>query len=131
MSSINLKKEVTGNMDEVIEKLTKSLGTQGFGILTRIDFHTKMKEKLGKEVLPTVILGACNPALAYEAFQKNTDIAGLIPCNAVVRTLDSGKISIELTKPSAMMLMLGDQELAHFAKEADQMLVKVLEGFPG
>lgn len=130
MTSINFKKVVSGQMDEVIEKLTQLLGAKGFGILTRIDFHTKMKEKLGKDVLPTVILGACNPALAYEAFQKNTDIAGLIPCNAVVRTLESGKISIELTKPSAMMLMMGDQELANLAKDADQLLAGVLENFP-
>lgn len=129
MNSINFKKVVNGQMDEVIEKLTKSLATKGFGILTRIDFHTKMQEKLGKEVPPTVILGACNPSLAYEAYLKNSDITGLIPCNAVVRSVGAGKISIELTKPSAMMEMLGDKEMIAFAKDADKSLENVLESF--
>jgi uncharacterized protein (DUF302 family) len=111
----------------VVEKLTKLLAEQGFGILTRIDFHTKMKEKLGKDMPPVVILGACNPGLAYEAFQKNTDTAGLVPCNAVVREVGAGKFSIELTKPSLMMEMMGETEMAAMAAGAE--LLTALNNF--
>lgn len=127
MNQINFKKIITAEINIAIDTLTKLLAEQGFGVLTRIDFHTKMKEKLNKDIAPVVILGACNPALAYEAYLKNTDVTGLIPCNAVVRDIGGGKLSVELTKPSAMMLMMGEQALADLAKSADEKLLKVLE----
>jgi uncharacterized protein (DUF302 family) len=125
--SINLKKEVRGQIDEVTKRLIEKLSSQGFGVLTRIDFHDKIKEKLGKDIPPVIILGACNPALAYEAFQRNTDVTSLIPCNAVVRMIDKEKVSVELTKPSSLMAILGDKELQQLATEADFKLEKVLE----
>ncbi|MDD4974121.1 MAG: DUF302 domain-containing protein [Bacteriovorax sp.] len=127
MLSINFKKEVKGQIDEVTKRLIEKLGQQGFGVLTRIDFHEKIKEKLGKDLPPVIILGACNPALAYEAFQRNTDVTSLIPCNAVVRMIDKEKVSVELTKPSSLMAILGDKELQQLATEADFKLEKVLE----
>lgn len=127
MLSINLKKEVRGQIDEVTKRLIEKLSSQGFGVLTRIDFHDKIKEKLGKDIPPVIILGACNPALAYEAFQRNTDVTSLIPCNAVVRMIDKEKVSVELTKPSSLMAILGDKELQQLATEADFKLEKVLE----
>ncbi len=129
MASISFKREVNGQVDAVVERLKTMLGSQGFGILTRIDFHTKIKEKLGKDLPPVVILGACNPSLAYEAFLKNSDVAGLVPCNAVVRELEINKVSIELTKPSALMAVLGNKELERLASDADAKLAKVLADF--
>lgn len=130
MSSINLKKEVSGQVEDIVTHLTKELGAQGFGILTRIDFHTKIKEKLGKDISPVVILGACNPSLVYEAYLKSTDVTGLVPCNAVVREIGKNRVSIELTKPSVLMSILGNKELEHLALDADFRLTKVLEEFP-
>jgi uncharacterized protein (DUF302 family) len=127
MNSVNFKREVSCSVDEAITRVGEALKTEGFGILTRIDFHLKIKEKLNKEMLPTVILGACNPQLAFEAFKKNPDVASLLPCNVVVRDLGTGKVSIEVAKPTAMMEMLGDQELVNLAKAADKQLAKVLE----
>ena len=64
MNSINFKRDIQGTVDHAVERVTKALGEEGFGILTRIDMHTKIKEKTGKDIVPTVILGACNPNLA-------------------------------------------------------------------
>ena len=127
MNSINIKKEVQGKFEDVITNLTAELKTQGFGILSRIDLHEKFKEKLNKEVRPVSILGACNPALAYEAYQTNPDVASLLPCNAVVRDLGEGKVSVELVKPTFMMEMLNDPKLIDAAKAADKSLFTVLE----
>jgi uncharacterized protein (DUF302 family) len=107
--------------------VTDALKGEGFGILTRIDLHSKIHEKLGKDLRPTIILGACNPQLAYEAYQRNPDVASLLPCNAVIRDIGSGKISIELAKPSSLMEMLGDRELVALAKSADDKLRNALE----
>jgi uncharacterized protein (DUF302 family) len=127
MNSINFKKEVSGNVEEVIERVTAALKGEGFGVLTRIDLHLKIKEKIGKDLRPTVILGACNPQLAYEAYQQNPDVASLLPCNAVIRDIGNGRVSIELAKPSSLMEMLGDQKLVILSKDADDRLQRVLE----
>lgn len=102
------------------------MAQQGFGILTRINMHSTIKEKTGKDIVPTIILGACNPNLAYEAYTANSDVAGLLPCNAVVREIASGRISIELTAPSAMMRILGDAKLVELAGEADKRIEMAL-----
>ncbi len=122
MNEINFKKEVTGEFEDIVSKLTEKLKEQGFGVLNRIDLHSKIKEKIDKDLRPTVILGACNPQLAYEAYLENPDVASLLPCNAVVRDVGSGRISVELAKPTALMKMLGDEKLVSLSKKADDRL---------
>jgi uncharacterized protein (DUF302 family) len=124
-SSVNFKREIVSDLSSAIERVTHALKCEGFGVLTRIDLHTKISEKLGKEISPVVILGACNPQLAYEAYQQNA--ASLLPCNAVVRDVGGGRVSVELAKPSSLMLILGDEKLVAFAKQADSQLERVLE----
>ena len=125
--SINFKREIQATLDEAIERVTQALKEEGFGVLTRIDMHAKFKEKLGKDALPVVILGVCNPQLAFEAYSRAPDVTSLLPCNAVVRDLGQGRVSIELAKPSAMMNVLGDSTLAELAKGADQKLKHALD----
>jgi uncharacterized protein (DUF302 family) len=127
MSGINFKREIADSMDGAIDRATKALAAEGFGILTRIDMHHKIKEKTGKDIVPTVILGACNPNLAYEAYTANPDVASLLPCNAVVRETSPGKVSLEFAAPSGMMRILGDQQLTELAKEADTRIQRALE----
>ncbi len=126
MQEVNFKKEVSGEIEACVSKVTEKLKEQGFGVLTRIDLHAKIKEKINKDIRPTVILGACNPQLAYEAFLENPDVASLLPCNAVVRDIGEGRVSIELAKPTFMMKMLDDLKLVELAKEADRRLNVVL-----
>jgi uncharacterized protein (DUF302 family) len=122
MNRINFKREIAATLDQAVERVTQALAAQGFGILTRIDMHSKIKDKTGKEIIPTVILGACNPMLAYEAYTANSDVASLLPCNAVIRELAPGKISVELAAPSAMMRILGDENLVQLADAADKKI---------
>jgi uncharacterized protein (DUF302 family) len=126
MATINFKREISDSVDAAIERVTKALAAEGFGILTRIDMHAKIKEKTGKDIVPTVILGACNPNLAYEAYTTNSDVASLLPCNAVVREIAPGKLSLEFAAPSGMMRILGDAKLTELAKEADAKIERAL-----
>ena len=126
-NSINFKREIVAGVEDAVERVTAALKAEGFGVLTRIDLHAKVKEKLGKDLKPVVILGACNPQLAYEAYQADSDVASLLPCNAVVRDLGNGKVSVELAKPSAMMEILGKKDLVTLAGEADARLRNALE----
>lgn len=126
MIVINFKREIHATMDQAIERATKALAAEGFGVLTRIDMHSKIKEKTGKDIVPTVILGACNPNLAYEAYTANSDVASLLPCNAVVREVAPGKVSLEFVKPTAMMQILGEAKLSELAGEADAKIERAL-----
>lgn len=127
MKPINMKHTVRGPMARVLERVTADLQREGFGVLTRIDLHDKFREKLGKEVAPAIILGACNPKLAYEAYQANPDVASLLPCNVVLREVGPERISVEIARPSAMMAFLGDPGLAALAEDGDRRLARVLE----
>lgn len=127
MNSINFKKQISGNIDQAVERITEALNKEGFGVLTRIDLHTKIKEKLGKDIPAVIILGACNPELAFEAYKANSDVASLLPCNAVLREISPGHISVELAKPSSMMEMINDPKLIAMAGDADKKLIRVLE----
>ncbi len=126
MSTINFKRLINDTLDHTVERATKALAAEGFGILTRIDMHSKIKEKTGKDVIPTVILGACNPNLAYEAYTANSDVASLLPCNAVIREVAPGKMSVEFIKPTSMMTVLGDAKLTALAAEADIKIERAL-----
>lgn len=129
MKIVNFKTEVSGQVEDVVKRVTEALKIEGFGVLTRIDLHTKIKEKLGKDLLPTVILGTCNPELAYEAYRTNTDVTSLLPCNVVVREVVPHRISLEIAKPTALMEVLEDERLTQLAKEADQRLERVIDAF--
>ena len=127
MTDINFKREIDASLEQGIERATKALGAEGFGVLTRIDMHSKIKEKTGKDIIPTVILGACNPGLAFEAYTANSDVASLLPCNAVVREIAPGRVSLEFIKPTAMMQFLSDARLTELAREADAKIGRALD----
>lgn len=126
MPDVNFKKEVSGNIEMIVSKVTEKLKVQGFGVLSRIDLHSKIKEKINKDIEPAIILGACNPQLAYEAYLENSDVASLLPCNAVIRQISDGRVSVELAKPTFLMNMLDDAKLVELAKEADRRLAFAL-----
>lgn len=126
MPTLNMKQTIAGTLPDVLECVTAALQKEGFGVLTRIDLHQKFKEKLGQDVPPVVILGACNPQLAFAAYTVNSDVAALLPCNVVLRELSQGQISVEIAKPSSMMEILGEPGLAAMAAQADDTLAQVL-----
>ena len=127
MTPLSFTRDLTGTLDEVIARATQALASEGFGILTRIDMHQKIQEKLGKTIPPTVILGACHPGFAYQGYTLNSDISGLVPCNAVIRELAPGRLSVEFVKPSALIQILGDARLTELAREGDAALARALE----
>lgn len=106
MSDLAIVKEVDGDFDEVILKVGEVIKPLGFGILTRIDFDKKISEKIGQELAPCTILGACHPKLAYEAYLSTSDAALLMPCNIVVTRISSGKIKVEAVRLTKMLGIL-------------------------
>ena len=85
MSSYTLGVTLERPYEETVRAVRSALETQGFGVLTEIDLQATLKKKLDVDVAPQVILGACRPALAYQALQVDPSIATVLPCNVVVR----------------------------------------------
>jgi uncharacterized protein (DUF302 family) len=112
---------------ETLEAARASLADQGFGILTEIDIQATLKAKLGVEVPPQVILGACRPPLAHAALQVEPSIGLLLPCNIVVRTLDDDTTVVEALDPKVMVSLTQNDALASVANEAGQRLAAALD----
>jgi uncharacterized protein (DUF302 family) len=126
MSSLSIKKETTGPFDEICQKVIEAIKPIGFGVLTRIDFDQKIKEKLNEKIERCVILGACNPKLALEAYRESTDVALLIPCNIVVRELAGGKVMVEAMRPTQMLEFVKDVSRSELIDNAEKDLEKVI-----
>jgi uncharacterized protein (DUF302 family) len=112
---------------ETLEAARASLADQGFGILTEIDIQATLKAKLGVDVPPQVILGACRPPLAHAALQVEPSIGLLLPCNIVVRTLDDDTTVVEALDPKVMVSLTQNDALASVANEAGQRLAAALD----
>ena len=113
--------------EEALPAVRAALADEGFGILTEIDLAAALKEKLGKDIAPQVILGACRPPLAYEALQADPSVAAMLPCNVVVRSCGDGTTDVEALDPDAMMSFSTSEAIAPVAADAKQRLVATLE----
>jgi uncharacterized protein (DUF302 family) len=113
--------------DAAIERATRALKDQGFGVLTEIDIRAKLKEKLGADFRRYVILGACNPPLAHRALRSELEVGVLLPCNVIVYERDGGGSVVAAMAPRAAMSIVSDNpELAGVADEADERLQKAM-----
>ena len=111
---------------EAERRVRAELQKEGFGVLTEIDVTQKFQEKLGKEFRNYVILGACNPAMAYEAFGKELNIGTLLPCNVTVYDGDDGRTVVMVMDPVAALSMVGNPEMAEMAKIVKEKMERVL-----
>ena len=122
-----ISKTITGRFDDVIQKVTDALKSEGFGILTDIDVRETMKKKLDVEWRPYRILGACNPPLAHRALQAEDKIGTMLPCNVIVQDIGEGKIEVAAIDPSKSMAHVGNAALAGLAAEVRGKLEAVLD----
>jgi uncharacterized protein (DUF302 family) len=116
---------------QTVQRARTALTEQGFGVLTEIDVSATMKAKLGKEMPPYVILGACNPPLAHQALMIDTSIGLLLPCNVVVRALDEEHTLVEAMDPDVMVKATEEAALRPVADEARTRLTAALASLGG
>ena len=126
MTRIAITKTVDLPFHSAVEKVTEELQKEGFGVLTTIDMQAKMKEKLDRDMGKHLILGACNPALAWDAVHAVPDISVLLPCNVTVREED-GKIVVSAMDPEAALSLIDDLAVHRVGKEASSRLRRVID----
>ena len=95
--------ELAAPFAAALPTVRQALKAEGFGILTEIDLQATFKEKLGQDFRPYVILGACNPPLAYSAVSNDPLVGLLLPCNVTVEAASSGGSMVRLTNPETLL----------------------------
>ena len=119
--------------DDAVERTRKALSEQGFGVLTEIDMKATLKAKLGEDVEDYLILGACNPPLAFRAVTADRQIGLLLPCNVAVRADpdNAGTVIIDAMDPQVMVQVSDAPGLRAVSTEAAEKLRAVIDALNG
>ena len=123
-----MKRVVPFSYEEAVEKIKSSLKEQGFGVLTEIDVKATLKNKIDQDFTKYVILGACNPGLAFQVLSEEIDIGLLLPCNVVVyEDPEKGETVLGVIDPGMMVLATGRTHLDVFANSLREKLQTALD----
>ncbi|MCH8306000.1 MAG: DUF302 domain-containing protein [Candidatus Marinimicrobia bacterium] len=123
----DMTKTVDMTYEETVEKVTEELKNVGFGILTTIDVKETFKKKLDREFKKYIILGACNPNLAYSALNSEIELGLLLPCNVIVYEETENKTVLSILNPELMVSVAKDSEaLKEMSSKAKELLSEVL-----
>lgn len=112
--------------EEAVPAVKAAFQWQGFGALTEIDVRATLHEKIGEELEPYLIIGACNPRLAHRALGADRQVGALLPCNVVVRQADGGVV-VDALDPSVMIGLSDSPELRPVADEAARLVAAALD----
>ena len=111
---------------QAIERITETLKEEGFGVLSRIDVHEKLREKLGVDFQNYVILGACNPPIAHQSLQAEPNIGLLLPCNVVVYE-NEGRTIVAAIDAKKMLSIVGNRALEEVASQVNEKLRRAVD----
>ncbi|MFO7575110.1 MAG: DUF302 domain-containing protein [Bacteroidales bacterium] len=120
-------KTLQTSFSDAVEKVTAALLAEGFGVISEIDLHEKIKLKLGVDFKKYRILGACNPAYSYKALQAEDKVGVMLPCNVLVIEQGGNEIEIAAVNPTDSMMAIHNKVVAEVAAKVGEHLKKALD----
>lgn len=126
--ALGLTAELNVPFGEAIERTKQALKAEGFGVISEIDMEAAFREKLGRAFRPFVILGACNPPLAFDAMTRDPEVGLLLPCNVTVEAVDEQRSIVRIIDPIRLLAASALSALPDFApiaRDAHERLARV------
>jgi uncharacterized protein (DUF302 family) len=120
-------KTVQTSFDDAVEKVTAALSEEGFGVISAIDIHEKIKAKVGVDFKRYRILGACNPAFSYKALMAEDKIGVMLPCNVLVIEQGENEMEIAAVNPTDSMMAIQNDVVTEVAARVGEHLKKALD----
>jgi uncharacterized protein (DUF302 family) len=120
-------KTIDRSFEQTVADVRAALAAEGFGVLTEIDVQKTLKAKIGEDFRPYVILGACNPGMAFKALQMEDKVGAMLPCNVVVQELATGRCEVAAIDPVASMQAIDNPALKDVAGQVAANLRAVVE----
>ena len=114
------------SFESSIDRVTRALEAEGFGVLTEIDVTGTMKKKLDVEFRKYRILGACNPPFAHRALEAEDKIGTMLPCNVIVQEHEPNQVEVAAINPVSSMQAVENESLAPIAVEIASRLRRVI-----
>jgi uncharacterized protein (DUF302 family) len=113
------------SFEAAVQRIPEALKTEGFGVLNTVDMKATLEAKVGAKIGGYLIFGACNPIMAYRAIQIDPTIGLRLPCNVLLRELETGGVEVRAIDP---LETIGAEQghLREIAKEVRPMLARVV-----
>ena len=115
------------SFDAAVNRTKESLVANGFGVLTEIDVRKTMKAKLDTDIGDYLILGACNPQMAFEALKLEPRVGTMLPCNVIIRQVGDNSVEVSAIDPVASMTSIENPDLHDVARKVRDMLKSVID----
>ena len=125
--SYHISKTLDASLDNARQRTIDALAAAGFGVLTEIDVRATMNKKLDRDMASYVILGACNPEMAWQALQHETKIGTMLPCNVIIREIEPGRSEVSAVDPQASMQAIENDRLAEVAGAVRKQLADMID----
>ncbi|MGR9249348.1 DUF302 domain-containing protein [Rhizobium leguminosarum] len=114
------------SFDDAVGRTKSALIKHGFGVLTEIDVKATIKKKIDADIDEYLILGACNPRMAFEAMKLEPKVGAMLPCNVILRGVDGGNVMVSAIDPVASMQAIDNEVLNSLASKVRSMLAEVV-----
>ena len=120
-------KTLTTSFEEAIQIIDEALKKESFGVVTQINMHEKLKEKLNVDFKRYTILGACNPPVAYQALLAEDKVGAMLPCNILVIEQGVGNIEVVAVNPVASLMAISNPALVDILTPVPAKLKNVID----
>lgn len=113
-------------IEDVREALSRACAAHKFGVMGVYDLKEKMKEKGVDFAGECLIVEVCNPLKAKQALETNLAISTALPCRISVYRTPDGKTRLATIRPTLLLEMYGNPELAQLAREVEETLKAIM-----